>query len=293
VVIIKAREPDRIMTAIGEGARWHLQLAYRWIVQYSVYLCDQFWGRMFVRVCPYLPFSARVCLNQHHWLANKMQAEGLDFEQRSNAFVRCSHPEKLQELADSLTVHDLLTCGQKWLATLTPFFKESERQQAGCQHRLFFSQVEYCDNLIFHRRAALDQLGQRLLDANRSLGRPNKITTIFGRKVTKRYRGKLQTVIEDMELPNPVIRSHYAHGFIKQYVRDHWCLRTEAASNDVTDYGIKKAVQNLPQLQQKLSTICDNYLNAQQDILETFIDRGQLRTLTDRRSCLQANGFPV
>ena len=26
---------------------------------------------------------------------------------------------------------------------------------------------QYCDNLIFHRRAALDQLGQRLLDANR------------------------------------------------------------------------------------------------------------------------------
>jgi hypothetical protein len=137
---------------------------------------------------PYLPFSARVCLNQHHWLANKMRAGAIDFEQRSNAFLRCSHPEKLQELADSLRPHDLLACGQKWLAALTPFFKESERKHAGCQHRLFFSQVEYCDNLIFHRRAALDQLGQRLLDANRSLGQPDKITTIFGRKVTKRYQ---------------------------------------------------------------------------------------------------------
>jgi hypothetical protein len=28
-------------------------------------------------------------------------------------------------------------------------------------HQLFFSQVEYCDNLIFRRRAALDQLGDR------------------------------------------------------------------------------------------------------------------------------------
>jgi len=32
-----------------------------------------------------------------------------------------------------------------------------------------------------------------------------------------------------------VIRSHYGHGFIKQYVRDHLCLRTEPATNDVTD----------------------------------------------------------
>ena len=75
---------------------------------------------------------------------------------------------------------------------------------------------------------------------------------IFGRKVTKHYRGKLQTVIEDLELPNPVIRSHYGNGFIKQYVRDHFCLRTESATNDVTDYGVKKAVENLPQLQEKL-----------------------------------------
>lgn len=43
---------------------------------------------------------------------------------------------------------------------------------------------------------------------------------IFGRKITKHYRGKLQTEIEDMNLPNPVIRSHYGNGFIKQYVRD-------------------------------------------------------------------------
>jgi len=59
------------------------------------------------------------------------------------------------------------------------------------------------------------------LDANRRIGQPNKITMIFGRKVTKQYKGKLQTVIEDLELPNPVIRSHYGNGFIKQYVRDH------------------------------------------------------------------------
>jgi hypothetical protein len=163
-------------------------------------------------VGPYLPFSARVCLNQHHWLAKRLLSEGIDFKQCSNAFLKCSDPAKLQNLAESLTAQDLLSCGQIWLACLTPFFKESERKEAGCQHRLFFSQVEYCDNLIFHRRAALDQLGQRLLDANRTIGQPKKITMIFGRKVTKQYKGKLQTVREDLELPNPVIRSHYGKG---------------------------------------------------------------------------------
>jgi hypothetical protein len=277
VAIIKAREPARIMTAVGtvKENRWHLQMAQRWVVN------DSRWGRMFVRMCPYLPFSARICLNQHHWLANRLREENIDFSKSSNAFLKCGNFQRLQGLADSLTARDLLACGRKWLATFTPFFKEQERKQAGCQHRLFFAQVEYCDNLIFHRRAALDALGERLLDANRTIGQPDKITVIFGRRISSHHRGKLQTEIEDMHLPNPVIRSHYANGFIKQYVRDHLILRTEAATNNVNDYGVKKSVENLPQLRHKLCAINDNYQNIQQDILETFVDRGQLRKLAE------------
>src|SRR5260370_1778941 len=210
-----------------------------------------------------------------------MCEKGIGFKQFANAFLKCADPDRLQDLANSLTPRDLVTCGQKWLAHLPPFFTAREREHAGCQHRLFFSQVEYCDNLIFRRRAALDNLGQRLLDANRTIGQPNKITVIFGRKISKHYRGTLQSEIEDMNLPNPVIRSHYGNGFIKQYVRDHLILRTEAASNNVNDYGVKKAVENLPVLQNSLSAINDTYLNVQQDILETFVDRGQLRKLAE------------
>ena len=281
VMILKAREPARIMIAIGDKLtnRWHLQIAKRWVVQYNFYINDRNWGRMFVRMCPYLPFSARICLNQHHWLANRLRERGIRFKQLANAFLKCAAPDRLQALANSLLARDLLTCGQKWLAQLTPFFSAREREEAGCRHRLFFSQVEFCDNLVFRRRSALDNLGERLLDANRTIGQPKKITMIFGRRITKQYRGKLQTEIEDMDLPNPVIRSHYGNGFIKQYVRDHLILRTESASNNVKDYGVNKSVENLAVLRERLSAINDSYLNVQQDILETFVDRGQLRKL--------------
>jgi hypothetical protein len=43
----------------------------------------------------------------------------------------------------------------------------------------------------------LEQLGERLLDANRTLGQPDKLTVIFGRKINPRYPGQLKTVIED------------------------------------------------------------------------------------------------
>ena len=283
VAIVKAREPARILVAVGDknNDSPHLEYKQRWVNQFNFYLSDEHWGRMFVRMCPHFPFSARVCLNQHHWLAIRMQEEGIDFQQCTNAFLKCANPSRLQELADSLTAQDLLRCGQKWLAAFTPFITDRERKHAGCQHRLFFAQVEYCDNLIFHRRAAVDELTERLLDLNRTIGQPKKITMIFGRKVTKEYKGKLQTVIEDLDLPNPVIRSHYGHGFAKQYVRDDRILRTEPATNNVYDYGVNKDVENLPHLRKRMSEIIDHYHDVQQDVLETFIDRGQLRKLAE------------
>ena len=106
------------------------------------------------------------------------------------------------------------------------------------------------------------------------------------------WHGGLQTEIEDLNLPNPVIRSHYNKGFVKQYVRDSRILRTEPATNDVkADYKILKAVENLPQLREKLGSIIDNYLDVQQDILETFVDRGQFQRLGE--PTVLANGKRV
>jgi hypothetical protein len=281
VAIIKAREPATIMTAIGKDQRWHLEMKRRWVEQYNFYVQDSCWGQMFVRVCPYFPFSARVCLNQHHWLALRLRERDINFQQCANAFLQCSDPEALQRLADSLIADDLILCAQKWLTRFTPFFTAEERKHAGVQHRLFFAQVEFCDNLIFRRRAAVDVREQRLLDANRTIGQPNKLPLIFGRRITRHHGGKLQTVIEDMNLANPVIRSHYRKGFLKQYVRDRFVLRTETATNNIsTDYGIGKAVENLPPLRQRLGGIIDRYLEVQQDILQTFVDRKELRQLT-------------
>jgi len=40
VCIIKAREPARILTAIGSKKenRWHLELKQRWVEQYNFYI---------------------------------------------------------------------------------------------------------------------------------------------------------------------------------------------------------------------------------------------------------------
>jgi hypothetical protein len=118
-----------------------------------------------------------------------------------------------------------------------------------------------------------------VLDLNRSIGRPDRLSTIFGHRITKTYRGGLKTQIADHHLSNPVIRSEYKDSSIKQYVRDTRLLRTETTSYNTPDLGVGKAIRNLPQLRHVMRGSNDRYLAIQQDVLETYIDRGQLARL--------------
>jgi len=281
VVILKSRENARIAVSYptpNGGNR--IEVCTRFVWQYYFYLRDQDWGRMFLRICPYFPFNARVCVNQHEWLARQLQHESVFFRKAANAFVQCSDADRLQQLADGLTLSDLEVPIQCWLRELVPFYARPDPNRiSDCVYRLFCRQVEHCTNLIFKERSALDRVAERLLDLNRNIGRPDKLSTVFGYRITKAYRGGLKTQIADHHLGNPVIRSEYKDSSIKQYVRDHRVLRTEATSYNTLDLGVGKSIRNLPQLRQVMRGINDRYLTIQQDVLETYIDCGQLARL--------------
>jgi hypothetical protein len=51
----------------------------------------------------------------------------------------------------------------------------------------------------------------------------------------------------------------------------------------VRDYGVNKAIDNLPELHQKMRGIIDNYMNVRQRILATLVDRGQPATPSQSR----------
>jgi hypothetical protein len=277
-VILKARENARVAVSFPRQGD-HVELLNRFVQQYYFYLQDQDFGRMFLRVCPYFPFSARICLNGHEWLACRLREQGIAFEPCANAFRTCADPARLQELADQFSPADIEACGHRWLAQLVPFCTDHQRRRQGFGYRLFVSQVEYCTNLVFQRRAALDRLHERLLDLNRSIGHPDKVAVIFGRRITKHTDAGLKTQILDHDLGQAVIRSESKSRSIKQYARDNLVLRTETTSYHTPDLGVNKGVEHLPELRQTMATANDRYLDVQQDVLETFVDRGQLERL--------------
>src|SRR3954454_14257454 len=277
-VILKARENARVAVSFPRQGD-HVELLNRFVQQYYFYLQDPDFGRMFLRICPYFPFNARLCLNGHEWLACRLRREGIGFEQCGNAFRTCADPARLQQLADRFSAADIEACAHRWLAQLVPYFTDGERRHQGFGYRLLVSQVEYGTNLVFDNRAALDRLHDRLLDLNRSIGHPDKIALIFGRRITQRTDAGLKTQILDHNLGQPVIRSEYKSSSIKQYVRDHLILRTETTSYHTPDLGVNKGVEHLPELRQTMATANNRYLDVQQDVLETFVDRGQLARL--------------
>src|SRR5512143_3203129 len=277
-VILKSRENARVAVSFPREGN-HVELRNRFVQQYYFYLQDRDFGRMFVRICPYFPFSARVCLNGHEWLACRLRAEGIAFEQCANAFRTCDDPARLQELSDRFSAAHIEACAHRWLAQLVPFFTDRERRHQGFGYRLVVSQVEYCTNLVFESRAALDRLHERLLDLNRSIGHPDKLAIIFGRRITTHTDAGLKTQILDHDLGLPVIRSEYKSSSIKQYARDNLVLRTETTSYHTPDLGVNKGVEHLPELREAMATANDRYLDVQQDVLETFVDRGQLERL--------------
>ena len=278
-VILKSRESARIAIAGRDKVKPHIDLKSRFVEQYYFYLNDREFGRAFFRICPYFPHNSRLCINGHEWLARQLAKERIAFTQCGNAFVDCAKPQRLQELADQFSHEHIVPFAHRWLAQLVPTLTPAEQRRQGYGFRLFVSQVEYCDNILFHERAALDRLHERLLDANRTIGRPDRLAFIYGRRFTEKTVEGIKTRITDYEQINPVIRSEFKSTSIKQYVRDHVLLRTEGTSNYTPNLGVNKGIDNLPQLREVLQRGTERYLEVQQDVLETFVDRGQLQQL--------------
>lgn len=278
-VILKSRESARIAVAENGKTKPHIDLKNRFVEQYYFYLHDPDFGRAFFRICPYFPHNSRLCLNGHEWLARQLTKENIAFTQCGNAFVECANPARLQELADQFSHEHILPFAHRWLAQLVPTLTPADQRRQGYGFRLFVSQVEYCDNIIFHERAALDRLHERLLDANRTIGRPERLAFIYDRHFTPETAAGVKTRLTDYDEMNPVIRSEFKSTSIKQYVRDHVLLRTEGTSNYTPNLGVNKGIDNLPQLRDVFQRGTERYLEVQQDILETFVDRGQLQQL--------------
>src|SRR6516162_3925574 len=94
----------------------------------------------------------------------------------------------------------------------------------------------------------------------------------------------------------PVLSSMYQTTGIKQYVKHDVGLhgrglRTESSSHQLRDLSIRKNLNNLNKLREVMDTANQRYLSVQQDVLASYVDRGQLEQLS--RPSISATGRRV
>jgi hypothetical protein len=168
-----------------------------------------------------------------------MQREGIAFVQHDNVFTDCANPERLQQLSDAFASKDLEQPVEAFLAKFCPFFSEAEREE-GYRHQLYMNQMEYCHNLLFHKPAAAQRLFDRLMDANRAMGRPDKLAITFGRKNFRPCTRDGHIFLKMTPTRVPVLSAGFQHTVVKQYIGPSGNMRTEASSHQLKDLSVPK-----------------------------------------------------
>jgi hypothetical protein len=232
---------------------------YPWIVrasavvnQYYCYGRDLEFGPFFLKFSSYFPYAAKLCFNGHHWAQRQAQAAGIAFTALDNGFLECDQPERLQRICDRLSAAKIDAFFRRWLARLPHPFTGGDRR-AGYRYQLSVLQAEFSLTQVLDRPHSGRVFFEQLIRDNLELGRPDKVSLIFDRRV--RLRGKQTTpsrwrtrVLTPQVTPS--IHVDYKHSKIKQYHKLQRAIRTETTINDTRDFGIGKRLGNLPELRQ-------------------------------------------
>lgn len=243
------------------------------------YVLDPVMGPMSLRVATYLPFNVTCYLNGHAFVAQELRREGVRFRQEDNAFLAVADPALLQAAADRLTPEVLRQRCAYWTRQLAPGFSAQERAALDLSYRYSIAQVELATDVLFKRAAPLTALFRRAVEIGLLLGGADRTVHLFGRRIDRRYKGKLQTVLDRRDEGHPVLRSYYQTSFVKQYEKAGRLLRTETCVNNTYHLGIGRRLENLPAVVARMATTNQRYLDLQAELLDSTVDTGQLTAL--------------
>jgi hypothetical protein len=256
-----------------------LHPARKRFLHYYFYLLDPVLGPMSVRVGTFLPFTLAVFLNGHSFLARELTRLGVGFRKDDNAFLAVDDLAALEAAAERLTPRLIERRCRSWVRQLAPRFTAEEQAAMDLHYRYSVAQIELATDVIFRRSAPLKALFRRATELGILLGGADRTTHLFGRRITARYGGKLQTVLDRRNEGQPILRSYYGSSFVKQYEKGDRLLRTETCINNTYDLGIGRHLENLPTLHERIQATNTRYLEAQAELLTSTVDAGDLATL--------------
>jgi hypothetical protein len=246
---------------------------------YYFYIRDAVLGPIIVRVASFFPFPATYWLNGHSFIEQELKRKQIGFRKNDNAFLAVDNVAELQAAADRLSAAIIGKQLDYWTFLLGPKFSKKERSQMNLSRFYAIAQIEYCRNFIFKRHFPIHKIFERSCELGLWRLTAHRISEIFGVRLNKRLRGKLATVIEQIEHGHHVFRAYWKNSFLKQYEKFSRFLRNELVSNNLRDFGLKKGLNHLDAVRKKFQTITDRFADCQAQWLNVHVDFPLLQRL--------------
>ncbi|MCA1698628.1 MAG: hypothetical protein LC790_06895, partial [Actinobacteria bacterium] len=235
---------------------------------YYFYILDPDWGPGFIKTCAYAPFPVWVYLNGHEWAKCQAAKTGIDFEALDNGFRSTDDAEALAAITARLGARDVERFFARWQARLPSPFTAADRRR-GYRHALAFRQLELSDTRVFDRPQAGRAWFEQTIRDQLALGRPDNVSIVFGRKVTRQTPGRFLTRVINRGV-EPAIQVHYKRSKVKQYFKEGRALRTETTINDTRDFGVGRLLT-----QENWEALCRIGDDTNQRLLEAQLEACQ------------------
>jgi hypothetical protein len=246
---------------------------------YYFYIRDEVLGPIIVRVASFFPFHATYWLNGHSFIQRELERAGIAFHKDDNAFLAVNDVAALQAAADRLSPAIIRKRLDYWTLILGPKFSKKERAHMNLSRFYAIAQIEYCRNFIFKRHFPIHKIFERSCEIGLWRLTANRISEIFGVRLHKRLRGKLATMIDQIEHGHHVFRAYWKNAFLKQYEKLSRYLRNELCSNNLRDFGLKKGLDHLDAVRKRFQIITDRFAGFQAECLNVHVDFPLLQRL--------------
>ena len=185
----------------------------------------------------------------------------------------------LQAAADRLSPQIIRQQLDYWTFLLGPKFSKKERRQRNRSRFYALAQVEYGRNFIFQRHFPIPKIFERSCEIGLWRLTAHRISEIFGVRLNQRLRGKLATVLDQIEHGHHVFRAYWKNAFLKQYEKFARFLRHELCSNNLRDFGLKKGLDHLDAVRTRFQVITDRFASFQAQCLNVHVDFPLLQRL--------------
>jgi len=188
---------------------------------YYCYIWDADWGPSFIKLSGYAPWGGRVYLNGHEWAKRQLAKRGIGYVALDNGFRAVDDPALLDEVTASLGAAEIRAYFARWMHEL-PQPLTAEDRDAGYGYALSMLQVEVSDTRVFDRPIRGRQWFEATIGEQLTLGRPETVALLFGRRPNRRTPGRFETRVVTT-YTTPTITFRYKHSTVKQYLKASPC----------------------------------------------------------------------